>query len=258
MGVTVPKRYYVASTFDVRQDDVSWNVFKANAFQLVVEMAGKLKSWKLFGALSAFTDLPNSVLHLWRVDNAEALVDGKHYSEDNQQLFDNVMAVSDTSSVQLLETMPYDPHFEPKGASTPSPSKDGRFYFLWVELTLRPGTETRGTFVNACKSLLKRMETGLPTWKLLAAASTVTGRPNTVMHLWLLDDANALLDGMNWFGENNPDYVQLAKCCLRQRQQLFTSMLYNPLGQNGTLSADDTKHNQKFKELMLTKGVTNV
>jgi hypothetical protein len=253
--VTVPKPYFIASMFDVHQDDTAWNNFKANAFQLIVEMKGKLKSWELFGAISSFTDLPNSVLHLWRVGKETDLVEGTRYFEDNQPLFDELMAVCEAPSVQLLARMPYDPSFQPGGSSTECPSKDGRFYFLWVELTLLPGAKPRRTFVKACHGLLKKMETDLKTWKLLAAGSAVTGRPNTVMHLWQLDDANALLDGMNWFGENNPDYVALATSCQRQRQQLFTSMLYNPLGENGALSSDDQKHKKRFATILSKRGM---
>jgi len=249
----VPQSYFVTSTFDVQQDDASWNKFMPNVFQMIVEMEGKLPPWDLFAALSAFTDLPNSVLHLWRVDEAKDLVDGKSYFEDSH-FFDELMSVCSAPSLQLLKVMPYDPSFMPKGASTESPSEDGRFYFLWVELTLRSGSAHRAKFVKACGNLLTKMATDLPTWKLRAAGSTVTGRPNTVMHLWQLDDANALLEGMNWFGENNPDYVDLAACCLRQRQQLFTSMIYNPLGQNGKLSANDKKHKLKYEELRSKKG----
>lgn len=248
----VPKRYFVSSTFDVRQDDASWNKFKASAFQLIVAMAGGLKSWKLLGGLSAFTDLPNSVLHLWKLDSPAALVEGTHYFEGNQPLYDALVEVCDAPAVQLLEAMPYDPDFKPTGAGTIPPSSDGRFYFLWVELTLRPGAKHRETFVKACENLLVKMKAELPDWALIAAGSTVTGRPSTVMHLWQLKDANSLLEGMNWFGENNPDYVKLAKSCFRQRQDLYTSMIYNPLGQNGKLSPVDKKHASKFKELMLS------
>jgi hypothetical protein len=256
LGVTVPKPYFVASTFDVHQSDASWTQFKANAFQLVVEMEGKLKPWRLFGALSSITDLPNSVLHLWRVDDPKDLVDGKHYFEENN-FFDQMMAVCDAPTIELLERMPYDPDFVPGGAATQSTSEDGRFYFLWVELTLRSGAEHRAKFVKACDALLKKManDSGLKTWNLLAAGGAVSGRPNTVMHLWRLEDANALLEGMNWFGENNPDYVDLASSCLRQRQQLFTSTIYNPLGQNGKLSAADQEHKLKFNELLAKKGM---
>lgn len=248
------KPYFIVSTFAVRQTDTAWNEFKANAFQLVVEMSGKLPPWKLFGALSSVTDFPNSVLHLWRVDEAKDLVDGKHYFEESA-LATKMMGACDGSSVQLLERLPYDPEFVPGGASTQSPSEDGRFYYLWVELTLRPGPQHRKKFINACDALLKKMATALNTWTLLAAGSTVSGPPDTVLHLWQLEDANALLEGMNWFGENNPDYGALATSCLRQRQQLFTATLYNPLGQNGHLSEQDEKHKQVFNDLIAKKGI---
>ncbi|CAN5925587.1 hypothetical protein BH11MYX4_BH11MYX4_06450 [soil metagenome] len=252
----MPKPYFVASTFDIHQSDAAWTQFKVNAYQLIVEMQAKLKPWELLGGLSSITDLPNSVLHLWRVDDPEDLVDGKRYFEESQ-LFDKMMDACDAPGAELLARMPYDPNFTAGGASTQSPSPDGRFYFLWVELTLRSGAGHRAKFVKACEGLLKRMGTDLQTWKLLAAGSTVSGRPNTVVHLWRLDSANELLEGMNWFGENNPDYVALASSCLRQRQQLFTSTIYNPLGQNGKLSPDDEKHKIKFHELMVRKGTNN-
>jgi hypothetical protein len=237
---------------DIRQDDTSWNRFKASMFRLLIAMQRDLKSWRLLAGLSAFTGLPNSVLNLWRVDSPAALAEGMQYFENDKPLYDDLIKVCDSPGVQLLEAMPYDPDYQPQGASTTSTSPDGRFYFLWVELTLRPGKANHDAFVKASVALLAKMETSLPEWTLVAAGSTVTGRPCTVMHLWRLHDSNSLLDGMNWFGENNPDYMALAKTCLRQRQDLFTSMFYNPLGQNGRLSSDDRKHYEEFSSQMLS------
>jgi hypothetical protein len=205
-------------------------------------MEGDLPSWKLLAGCSAFTDLPNSVLHLWRLHDASALYKGKAYFEGSvdQPLHDTLIESSTAPQMQLLEAMPYDPEWKPEGSTPKPPSKDGRFYFLWVELTLLPGAAKRATFSKAAHALLTTMKTKLPTWKLIAAGSTVTGPPNTVMHLWQLDDANALLEGMNWFGENNEAYSELAGCCVRQRQQLLTSMFYNPLGTNGVSAEDAT------------------
>lgn len=204
----------------------------------------ELPTWRLLAGCSSFTDLPNSVLHVWRLADPSALIQGKEYFEGpaGQPLYDTLTSVSGAPQLQLLEAMPYDPKVEPENAPEPIPSADGRFYFLWVELTLLPGPEKRAAFSAAAEALLAEMRAHLTTWTLIAAGSTLTGPPNTVMHLWRLQDPNALLDGMNWFGENNASYRDLARCCARQRQQLFTSMIYNPLGQNGQLSADDQKH----------------
>ena len=235
-------RYFAASTFDVQQDGDSWNSFKAAAYRLLVTMEEKLPSWKLLAACSSFTDLPNSVLHLWRLGDSSDLIAGKAYFEGDQPLYDTLTRVSAAPQMQLLEAMRYDPEVKPEDPPPPKPSADGRFYFLWVEITLLPGKEKRDVFSDAAEALLEKMRVDLPTWTLVAAGSTVTGPANTIMHLWRLKDPNALLDGMNWFGENNPGYSALARCCERQKQQLFTSMFYNPLGRNGALSADDQKH----------------
>lgn len=241
------KRYFAASTFDVHQDGDSWTDFRTDAFMLLVTMEVDLPSWKLLAGCSSFTGLPNSVLHLWRLDDASALIRGKAYFEGDQPLYDTLTRVSSAPQMQLLEAMRYDPEVTPENAPKPTPpSPDGRFYFLWVELTLLPGSEKRAAFCNAAEDLLETMKSELPTWKLIAAGSTVTGPPNTIMHLWRLDDANALLEGMNWFGENNRPYGDLARCCVRQKQQLFTSMFYNPLGRNG--SAGDEKDATAMKE----------
>jgi hypothetical protein len=247
-----PKRYFVSSMYDIQQDDRSWNKFKASFYRLLISMQSGLPSWRLLAGLSAFTDLPNGVLNLWRLNSPAALAEGIRYFEDDKPRYDDLIEVCNSPGVELLEAMPYDPDYEPQGASTTSTSPDGRFYFLWVELTLRPGKANRDAFVGACIALLAKMQTDLPEWTLVAAGSSVTGRPCTVMHLWRLHDSNSLLDGMNWFGENNPDYMALAKTCLRQRQDLFTSMFYNPLGQNGRLSRDDRKHNEEFNSLLLS------
>lgn len=245
------KRYFVTSTYDIQQDDTSWNNFLNSIGILLIEMEGKLPSWKLLGGLSAFTDLPNSALHLWKLDSAAALVEGVNYFEGDEPLYDALIDVCDSPGVQLLEAMPYDPDYQPGGAATTSSSPDGRFYFLWVELTLRPGAQNRKAFVDASEKLLAKMKTDLKEWTLVAAGSAVTGRPSTVMHLWRLHDSNSLLDGMNWFGENNPDYMALAKTCLRQRQDLFTSMYYNPLGQNGKMTVIEAKYATKFTEMRM-------
>lgn len=105
-------------------------------------------------------------------------------------------------------------------------------YFLRVELTIKEGVEHWVKF-NACSiKLLVRMQEQLPSWKLIGGFSAITGVPNTVMNLWQLRDANALLEGMLYFGENNPEYLELSACCLQQKQELFTSMRYNPICRN--------------------------
>lgn len=253
---TESKRYYVAGTFAVRQDDTSEGTFKTGAHQLAYLMPGELAAWQLLAALSSITGLPNGALQLWRLDAASDLTTGRAYL-DQQPLFVQMVQACDAASLELLETMPYDPGVEPSSKAE-GPSKDGRFYFLWVELTLRPGTEHRDRFVTACEALLDTMKQKLPTWRLVAALSTITGPPDTVKHLWQLDDADALLEGMNWFGEDNPDYVELARSCQRQRQELFTSMLYNPLGANDRLSSADKKIRRKVEEWSSKrKGGTN-
>ena len=234
-------RYFAASVFDVRQDGTSWTTFRCAAYELLAFMEGDLPSWKLLAGCSAFTGLPNSVLHLWRLADASALYQGKAYFEGlrGQPFHDKLIENSTAAETQLLEAMPYDPEWKPEDSPNPEPpSKDQRFYFLWVELTLLPGAANRVAFAEAAVTLLANMKTGLTSWRLVAAGSTVTGPPNTVMHLWQLDDANALLEGMNWFGENNRPYGELARCCVRQRQQLFTSMFYNPLGKNAASAGD--------------------
>lgn len=105
-------------------------------------------------------------------------------------------------------------------------------YFLKVDLTVREGVEHWVKF-NACSiKLLVKMKEQLPTWKLIGGFSAITGVPNTVMNIWQLRDANALLEGMLYFGENNRDYMELSACCLQQKQELYTSMRYNPICRN--------------------------
>ncbi len=252
---TTNTRYFAASTFDVHQDGNSWVTFKVATIELLMYMGVELPSWTLLAGCSAFTGLPNSVLHLWQLTDASALYQGKAYFEGlpgmkgtgGRRFYDTLIEMSGATDTLLLEAMPYDPQRSPTPGAKP-PSKDGRFYFLWVELTLLPGDVNRGTFCAAAQELLGIMKTELPTWKLVAAGSTITGPTNTVMHLWQLDDANALLEGMNWFGENNRPYSTLARCCVRQKQQLFTSMSYNPLGKNNA-SAQDEEDVSTLKEI---------
>jgi hypothetical protein len=105
-------------------------------------------------------------------------------------------------------------------------------YFLKVDLTVKEGVEHWVKY-NACSiRLIVRMKDELPTWKLIGGFSAITGVPNTVMNIWQLRDANALLEGMLYFGENNRDYMELSSCCLQQKQELFTSMRYNPICRN--------------------------
>jgi hypothetical protein len=105
-------------------------------------------------------------------------------------------------------------------------------YFLKVDLVIKQGVGHWVEFNSCSEQLLIKMRTALPTWTLIAACSAVTGVPNTVLHLWQISDANSVLEGMLYFGENNPLYSRLAACCEEQRQELFTSMRYNPLGRN--------------------------
>lgn len=101
-------------------------------------------------------------------------------------------------------------------------------YVLRVEITVKEGAQAWTDFTVASIKLLARMTAELPSWKLLGAYSAITGVPNKILHIWKLTDANALLEGMLWFGENNADYAKLSACCVEQRQELYTAMRYNP------------------------------
>jgi hypothetical protein len=105
-----------------------------------------------------------------------------------------------------------------------------RYYFK-VEIEVKPGKMP--DFIVATRELLAYTE-AQGKWKLLAALSAITGTPNTVLHIWQLTDANALLEGMQFLSGDAVQklYSVILENTTQHRQDLYTAMQYNPLGQN--------------------------
>lgn len=115
----------------------------------------------------------------------------------------------------------------PNPDAPPDWLNQGPHYVLRVDITLKEGLQAWTEFNRCSISLLEIMKEKLPTWRLIGSYSSVTGVPNRVLNVWRIRDANALLEGMNWFAHQKL-YSELSACCVEQRQDLYTPTRFNP------------------------------
>jgi hypothetical protein len=127
---------------------------------------------------------------------------------------------------------------KPSVASPAATQNIIRYYFK-VEIDVAPGKMP--AFILATRELLAYTN-AQGKWKLLAALSAITGTPSTVLHLWELTDANALLEGMQFLASDEVQrlYAVILASSTQHRQDLFTAMQYNPLGANVVNTSGDT------------------
>lgn len=63
-------------------------------------------------------------------------------------------------------------------------------------------------------------------WQLICASYQITGRPTTIMHLWLIPDANSLPRAMRILAEN-VTYAKLQEVVVSEQQEILSTMPYD-------------------------------
>ncbi len=209
-----------------------------NDYQAAV--AGCLPGWERVFVCGSVTGDPFRFVQLWRVPSpftpVEALIALERHGGDGYRRF---LAGLVDFEHDVLFPMPYDPALRApnragKAQRTPAPEA----VLLIDEVKVKRGALARLACLKE-RFFVPRVSGAPSPWlgpeddgqrrglgfRLIASATTVTGRPGTLVQCWQLADSGALLRAMRVLAENETYRAHLGPCVESEEQALYEQLL---------------------------------